>query len=95
LLEMVHTHCQDEPALLRQAVQRGDAEALRQLAHGVVGMAANVLLPDLREAAQRVQASAERGQLDAGTRQAVEALCEMLGALADSLAPASAEASVG
>ncbi|TDP82885.1 two-component system CheB/CheR fusion protein [Aquabacterium commune] len=94
LLEMVHTHCQDEPALLRQAVQRGDAEALRQLAHGVVGMAANVLLPELREAAQRVQASAERGQLDATTHQAVEALCGMLGALADSLAPA-AEARAG
>lgn len=85
LLEMVRTHCQDEPALLRQALQRGDAEALRQLAHGVVGMAANVLLPELRDAAQRVQGLAEAGRLDA---DAVETLCGMLGTLADSLAPA-------
>ena len=95
LLEMVRTHCQDEPALLRQAVQCGDADTLRQLAHGVVGMAANVLLPELREAAQRVQACAERGQLDADARQAVEALSDMLGALADSLAPAGADDAEG
>jgi len=86
LLGMVHAHCLTEPALLRQAIQRGDAEALRQLAHGVVGMAGNVLQPELREAAQRVQARAEQGELDATTHQAVEDLCDMLCALADSLA---------
>ena len=82
---MVRTHCQDEPLRLRQALQQGQAETLRQLAHGVVGMAANVLLPELRDAAQRVQGHAEAGRLDA---EAVEALCGMLGTLADSLAPA-------
>lgn len=49
LLEMVRVHCMDEPALLRH------------LARGVMGMAANVLLPELRDAAQRVQAHAEGG----------------------------------
>ena len=88
---MVRTHCQDEPLRLRQALQQGQAETLRQLAHGVVGMAANVLLPELRDAAQRVQGHAEAGRLDAEAVEALE-LDVLAHGAGSSLAPLAASA---
>ncbi|MBH1987798.1 MAG: PAS domain-containing protein [Burkholderiales bacterium] len=78
LLSLVRADCVSQPQRLRAAVEARDVEALRQLAHGLVGLAGNVLLPSLAEIAQRVQREAEAGRID---EAATCSLCEALEAL--------------
>ncbi|WP_290871341.1 CheR family methyltransferase [Aquabacterium sp.] len=77
LLQVVRQTCAEQPALLTEALQQGQGARLRQLAHGVAGMAANLLLPELRALAHRLEHVAEL-DLDA----AAALVSELNGALA-------------
>jgi len=85
LLGLVRETCESQPALLTEALLQGQGARLRYLAHGVAGMAANLLLPDLRAVAHRLEVAAEL-DLDAAAalvgevNEALAALCEQLDA---------------
>jgi len=58
LLDVVRQACETQPLLLEEALAAGQAERLRMLAHSVMGVAANLLLPGLRQLAQDLQEAA-------------------------------------
>ena len=58
LMMVVRDTCLSQPILLEEALASGQADNLRNLAHGVVGVAANLLLPTLRDLAAELQAAA-------------------------------------
>jgi len=65
LLRSVRDSCVSEPTRLREALDAGDWQRLRQVAHGLAGMAANLLLTDLQHLANALEAAADRGSPDA------------------------------
>jgi CheY-like chemotaxis protein/HPt (histidine-containing phosphotransfer) domain-containing protein/anti-sigma regulatory factor (Ser/Thr protein kinase) len=67
LLAMVADACETQPAQLAQAYAAGEVDRLRHLAHGVLGLAANLLVPDLRATAQDLQEAALHDWEQAGT----------------------------
>jgi two-component system CheB/CheR fusion protein len=85
LFGLVREACESQPALLTEALLQGQGARLRYLAHGVAGMAANLLLPDLRAVAHRLEVAAEL-DLDAAAalvgevNEALAELCEQLDA---------------
>jgi two-component system CheB/CheR fusion protein len=58
LLEVVRGTCDTQPLLLEEALAAGQSDRLRMLAHSVMGVAANLLLPGLRQLAQDLQEAA-------------------------------------
>jgi two-component system CheB/CheR fusion protein len=72
LLDAVRRTCERQPQALRAAVQAGDFNQLRHLAHGVAGMAANLLLRELTDQARLLE------QLAGQDPQAAEALALQL-----------------
>ena len=55
LLDAVQRTCERQPQALRDAARAGDGLQLRQLAHGVAGMAANLLLTELTAQARQLE----------------------------------------
>jgi len=100
LLAAVHHTCETQPALLDAALAAGQVEVLRHLAHGVMGVAANLLLPDLRDLAQALQEAASQdwaqaGPLVARLKAGLGLLYRQLGADAGAGVGASAGAAAG
>jgi two-component system CheB/CheR fusion protein len=83
LLQAVRQTCAEQPELLDAALAAGQAERLRQLAHGVMGVAANLLLPGLRAQAQELELAAltdwpRAAQLVVDLKQGLERLLAQL-----------------
>jgi CheY-like chemotaxis protein/nitrogen-specific signal transduction histidine kinase len=66
LLSVVRDTCNSQPVLFEEALASGQADHLRLLAHGVMGVAANLLLPGLHTLAQELQEAATTDWARAG-----------------------------
>jgi two-component system CheB/CheR fusion protein len=66
LLSVVRDTCNSQPVLFEEALASGQADHLRLLAHGVMGVAANLLLPGLHGLAQELQEAATEDWSRAG-----------------------------
>jgi PAS domain S-box-containing protein len=85
LLSMVRQTCESQPALLQAALDEAQPERLRYLAHGVAGMAANLLMPELRALAHKLEQASERSLQEAAPlvaelKDALATLCGHLDA---------------
>ena len=83
LLAAVRQTCLGQPAQLSEALALRQGGRLRYLAHGVAGMAANLLLPELRALAHRLEQVAEHDLVEAATlvaqlNEAMHNLCVAL-----------------
>jgi two-component system CheB/CheR fusion protein len=83
LMAAVRQTCVGQPAQLSEALALRQGGRLRYLAHGVAGMAANLLMPELRALAHRLEHVAEHDLVEAATlvaqlNQALHSLCVAL-----------------
>jgi HPt (histidine-containing phosphotransfer) domain-containing protein len=68
LLDMFQENFAAKKAEIAGALERGDAEAVRQVAHSVKGSAANLSLMAFREAAYELETAGKEGRLDEARR---------------------------
>ncbi len=67
LYAAVRRTCEGQPAALSDALAQHDVPRLKQLAHSVAGMAANLLMHDLRAQARRLEVVADTNRQEAAT----------------------------
>ncbi len=80
LMAAVRQTCLGQPAQLSEALALRQGGRLRYLAHGVAGMAANLLMPELRALAHRLEQVAEQDLAEAAPlvqqlNEALHSLC--------------------
>jgi len=80
LMAAVRQTCLGQPAQLSEALALRQGARLRYLAHGVAGMAANLLMPELRALAHRLEQVAEQDLTEAASlvmqlNEALHSLC--------------------
>ena len=83
LMAAVRQTCLGQPAQLSEALAMRQGARLRYLAHGVAGMAANLLMPELRALAHRLEQVAEQDLAEAAPlvqqlNEALHSLCQTL-----------------
>jgi HPt (histidine-containing phosphotransfer) domain-containing protein len=88
LIEVFYQDCNTQMGELDAAIRDGDADRVRAAGHTIKGMVSFFGAGDAVEAARRVEAAGERGEL-AGVRYSFSALARELDAVAGALAPFS------
>ena len=83
LMAAVRQTCLGQPAQLSEALALRQGARLRYLAHGVAGMAANLLMPELRALAHRLEQVAEQDLTESAClvlqlNEALHSLCRTL-----------------